>query len=559
VADPISNTAAAPAARANLSLSGMQALLDSVRLLNASLNLQDLLSHLVRTVMGRLLVTRVAVAVEEQGQMRVALARGVPGLAKGSPLRQSEAAEKKLELWYPIGSPEHPLGVLALGRPALGAITPEQHQLLLALLELAETAVLNARAHEETVRINRVLDQNVQELHAVLDLARGLASKLDAGEIAHLLALTLAGRYTIRKHALAAWSEGRAPVIRQRGIHLPGVPALRAALSELTEPAYLSENLPDGIRQTLAMEPGSAVFPIRTSEEAIGIVVCGPRLGGAPYAPSDLAFGAGLIAQAAVAFENAWRLEEIVAQKQIEQELSIAAGIQQSLFPASLPELGASDLAARNRQARLVGGDYYDVLPIERHASGQHLLCVADISGKGLPAALLMANIQATLRATIGAQDSLAALATRVNVLLHASIPSNKFATAFLLSYDPTTGGCTYVNGGHNDGIVLRGDGSVTLLEATGMPLGLFARAAYEEGRVELGPGDLLMLYSDGVTEAEDIHEDQFGMDRVIRVLRAHREQPATGIVEQMLRQIDEFAGAAPQHDDITLMVLKRM
>ena len=537
----------------------MHALLDSVRLLNASLNLQDLLSHLARTVMGRLLVTRIAVAIEEQGEMRVALARGVPALAKGSVLRQSEAAERKLELWYPIGPAERPLGILAMAKPALGPIAEEQHQLLLALLEVAETAVLNARAHEETVRINRVLDQNVQELNAVLDLARGLASKLDAEEIAHLLALTLAGRYTIRKHALAAWHAGRAPVLRQRGIHLPDLAVLQAALSLLTEPAYRCENLPRGIPETLATEPGSAVFPIRTSDDAIGIVVCGPRLAGAPYAPSDLAFGAGLIAQAAVAFENAWRLEEIVAQKQIEQELSIAAGIQESLFPATLPALDATDLAARNRQARQVGGDYYDVLPIESHESGRHLLCVADISGKGLPAALLMANIQATLRATIGAQDSLSALATRVNILLHASTPPNKFATAFLLTYHPPTGGCTYVNGGHNDGIVLRGDGAVTLLETTGMPLGLFARAAYEEGQTHLAPGDLLMLYSDGVTEAEDIHEEQFGMDRVIDVLRAYREQPATAIVEQMLLRIDEFAGAAPQHDDITLMVLKRM
>ena len=171
----------------------------------------------------------------------------------------------------------------------------------------------------------------------------------------------------------------------------------------------------------------------------------------------------------------------------------------------------------------------------------------------------LMANIQATLRATIGAQDTVSGLATRVNVLLHASTPPNKFATAFLLSYDPGSGGCAYVNGGHNDGIVLRGDGSVTLLETTGMPLGMFARAGYEEGQTQLAPGDLLMLYSDGVTEAEDIHEEQFGMGRVIDVLRAHREQPASGIVEQMLRRIDEFAGAAPQHDDITLMILKRM
>src|SRR5260370_24013725 len=126
--------------------------------------------------------------------------------------------------------------------------------------------------------MNRGRAEHVQELQADLDLARGLASKLDAEEIAHLLALTLAGRYTIGKHALAAWGTGRAPVIRQRGIRLPDLAASQAALSPLTEPAYTAEGLPGGIRESLAIDPGSAVFPIRTSEETIGIVICGPRL-----------------------------------------------------------------------------------------------------------------------------------------------------------------------------------------------------------------------------------------------------------------------------------------
>jgi sigma-B regulation protein RsbU (phosphoserine phosphatase) len=298
------------------------------------------------------------------------------------------------------------------------------------------------------------------------------------------------------------------------------------------------------------------MFPIRTSEEVIGMVVCGTRATGQPYSPADLEFGAGLIAQAAVAFENAWRLQEILVQKKLEQELAIAAGIQESLFPSVLPALAVSDLAARNRQARQVGGDYYDALPMD---GGKHLLCVADISGKGLPAALLMANIQATLRAIIGAHPSLADLATRVNSLLHASTPSNRFATAFFLAYDPASGCATFVNGGHNDGIVLRKDDTVELLTTTGLPLGLFARAAYEEGQVSLQPGDLLMIYSDGVTEAEDGNDGEFGMERVIDVLKSHRDKPASVIVDQMVERIDAFAGTAPQHDDITLMVLKRL
>jgi sigma-B regulation protein RsbU (phosphoserine phosphatase) len=300
------------------------------------------------------------------------------------------------------------------------------------------------------------------------------------------------------------------------------------------------------------------VFPIRTGEGAIGIVVSGARLGSAQYTSADLQFGAGLIAQAAVAFENAWRLEEIVAQKQLEQEISIAAGIQESLFPSKLPDLTASDLAARNRQARHVGGDYYDVIAIPNW-SGRHLLCVADISGKGLPAALLMSTIQATLRATVGTQETLAALACRVNALLFASTPSNKYATAMLLAYHPETGECSYVNAGHTEGIVLHRDDRVTLLETTGMPVGLFGRAEFEEARVQMSPGDVLMLYSDGVSEAEDINEEQFGMERIVEVLRAFRDEPAAGMAVRMLERIDEFAGAAPQHDDITLMLLKRM
>jgi sigma-B regulation protein RsbU (phosphoserine phosphatase) len=544
--------------KSSLSHSGLQALLESVRLLNASATLDELLSHLMRTVMGRLLVTRGAIAIEDGGAMRVELARGVTGMVKGSLLTAEAAAAAKLELQFPIGAGEGPVGLLALSKPALGAPTAEQTELLQALLELAATAIAKARAHEHTVQVNRSLDQSLQELRAVVDLARGLAAKIEADEVAHLLALTLAGRWTVRKHAVAAWKEGHNATVRQRGIALPEVAILRAVCVVLSEPAYRPEDLPEAARATLQLEAGSIVFPIRANDATIGVVICGPRMANRAYTDGDIEFGAGLIAQAAVAFENAWRLEEILRRQQIEQELAIAASIQESLFPAKLPQLLASDIAARNRQARQVGGDYYDVLVLGGTA-GRHLLCVADISGKGLPAALLMSNIQATLRAITRAPLQLAELATVTNALLYASTPSNRFATAFLLDYDPATGSCVYVNGGHNDGIVLRRDGTVELLTTTGLPVGMFPKAGYEEGRITLAQGDLLMLYSDGVPEASDVHEQDFGMERVIDVLQNNRSLPAAELADLMIKTIDAFVGAAPQFDDITLMVMKRL
>ncbi|MEI9971501.1 MAG: hypothetical protein WDO73_05235 [Ignavibacteriota bacterium] len=293
-----------------MSHSGLQALLESARLLNASATLDELLSHLMRTVMGRLLVTRGVVAIEDNGEMRVALARGVSAIAKGSILTGDLAAGAKLELQYPIGTAEGPVGLLVLSKPALGSPNPEQLELLQALLELAAIAIAKARAHEHTVQVNRSLDQSLQELRAIVDLARGLAAKTDAGEVAHLLALTLAGRWTVRKHAVAAWKGGHATTVRQRGILLPELAVLRSVAAGLSEPAYTAETLPADSQAVLQLEPGAILFPIRAGEDAIGVVICGPRMAGRAYQRSDVEFGAGLIAQAAVAFENAWRLEK---------------------------------------------------------------------------------------------------------------------------------------------------------------------------------------------------------------------------------------------------------
>jgi len=157
--------------------------------------------------------------------------------------------------------------------------------------------------------------------------------------------------------------------------------------------------------------------------------VLGPRALNLPYGEADLDFAQGLMAQAAVAFENAWHFRDTLYRQQIEQELSLAASIQKDLFPKSLPDLASTFMAARNRQARQVGGDYYDVLYAGPEVS---LLCVADISGKGVAASLLMANLQATLRALLSAGPPITELASKTSDLLYASTPASKYATAFL-------------------------------------------------------------------------------------------------------------------------------
>ena len=532
--------------------SRLEALLESAELLHASLHLEDLLKHLLRTVMGRLLVGRAVIAIRQEGMMRVGLARGVASLAAGGPFTDQDARKAGLEQIFPIGDPDQPVGVLAISRPMRGDLDPEEHDFLRALISLAASGIANAQAHDEAVRLNRSLDQKIQELRALLDLVRGLAATLEPEAIAQLLTLTLAGRWAVRKFAVAAWRDEHPLTLRQRGLDVSQFIANKDATAGLPDAQICKADLP-------GIPAGSVVFPIRSGKETSGVVVCGPRAGQDPYTDSDLDFGCGLVAQAAVAFDNAWHFRETLVKQQMEKELAMAAAIQQNLFPSVLPKLLQTEVSAKNRQAKQVGGDYYDIIPLEAVGSAEpHLLCVVDISGKGMFASLLMSNIQATLRALMHGQSQLPSIAARTNDLLYATTPSNRYATAFLAFYDPLGGSCRWVNCGHNDGLILRASGDVEKLACSGLALGLFPKRTYDEQTCILEPGDLFAIYSDGVSEAQDASENEFGLERLIDCLRRNSSAPPDEIVDAVFREIDAFVGSAPQFDDITLMVLKR-
>ena len=543
-----------------LDSSRLESLLESARLLNASLKLEDRLGHLLRTVMGRLLATKGVIAVARNGHFETALARGLPTLAAGEPLDEERARSLGLNLTLPIGDAAAPAGLLAISRLGSRPLEEGEREFLDALLGLAASGIANAQAHEETVQANRALDQKIQELRALVDLGRGLSATTEPDEIAQMLMLTLAGRWGIRRQALLTWKSNQPAFARSKGFPEPDLELAQRTVAAIPGQYAYVDPLPLELRVALDLPPGSVVFPIRSGEESTGVLFCGPRMSKTGYTEADLEFGAGLVAQASVAFDNAWHFAETLEKKKIEQELDVAAGIQRDLFPKQIPAMRQTEIAARNRQAKQVGGDYYDVLPVGAPgAEHPHLLCVADISGKGVSASLLMANIQATLRAVVTQDLPLPELAARTNDLLWASTPPNKYATALFLRYDPMTGDCLYVNGGHCDGIVLRASGEVQMLPTTGLPIGLFPRRPFDQDRVTLAPGDLLLLYSDGVSEANDKDHNEFSVERVVASLRASASEPGEKILDRLIDDIDAFAAGAPQFDDITMMVLKRL
>ena len=283
----------------------------------------------------------------------------------------------------------------------------------------------------------------------------------------------------------------------------------------------------------------------------------GPRLSEEPYSGEDERLLASVASQAAVALENMRLGEEIAARIETERraarEMEIAREVQSRLLPQAPPVLKTLEIAACCIQARAVGGDYYDFLNLGPDRVG---LVLADVSGKGVHAALLVANLEAYLRS----QCSMAPLEPvrmlqQVNQLLYASTAPQHYATLFFGAYDDATRELLYVNCGHNPPIWLHPDGSVTRLEATATVIGAFERWQGSACRAQLNPGDLLVVYSDGVTEANR-GEEEFGEARLIDELRANRRRPVAEIVPAVLASVQRFS-TGDQYDDFTLLAAR--
>jgi sigma-B regulation protein RsbU (phosphoserine phosphatase) len=261
--------------------------------------------------------------------------------------------------------------------------------------------------------------------------------------------------------------------------------------------------------------------------------------------------------QLALMIENSHLTDRIVEQERLRRELALASEVQKRLFPEKAPDVRSAQLVGYCLPARGVGGDYYDFLRI---GSDQLGVALADVAGKGIAAALVMSVVQASLRSL--ADDPaipLSQLTCKINRLLCASTGPNSYATFFYARFDERTRSLSYVNGGHNPPFLLRNHQSGVIEELTtgGMIIGMFPFSQYEEGTVQLEPGDVLMLFTDGVSEAHNPQEEEFGEERIKDVLKRYRHFPAEEMSTAILGELRQWMADAPQHDDLTFVLMK--
>jgi phosphoserine phosphatase RsbU/P len=296
--------------------------------------------------------------------------------------------------------------------------------------------------------------------------------------------------------------------------------------------------------------------PLQTKDRIIGLLYLDSPFILREFTKDDLNLLTIMANQAAFRIVSALLTEAEEAEKLIRRDLSQAADIQKLMLPDEAPVVAGADLAGFNAACRTVGGDYYDFFP---YPDGRIGLALGDVSGKGMPASLMMMGLQARVQVLAEEPTDLGAFMIRLNKATCVKCPSNRFITFFFCVLDTVSGELRFANAGHNPPILVRASGEVKMLEGGGPVLGILSIAPYKEDAERLEPGDMLVLYSDGVTEATNLDYEEFDEDRFIEVLRRNRTEPASKIVEAVTAALAEFTGAAPQADDITLLVARRV
>ncbi|HEX9614486.1 MAG TPA: SpoIIE family protein phosphatase, partial [Bacteroidota bacterium] len=296
--------------------------------------------------------------------------------------------------------------------------------------------------------------------------------------------------------------------------------------------------------------------PMIVKSALTGVLTVYNKREGKKFTDDDQRLLAIIAAQSAQIVDNARLHEEQQAYIKMQEEVALAAKIQSELLPREFPTVAGYEIVARNIPAQVVGGDYFDFVPME---NGQWSICLGDVSGKGLPASLLMANTQATLRSQSLLNSPPKLSIERANTLLFRSTSPEKFVTLFYAILDPNNHTLSYCNAGHDNPFLVRADGSVQRLNTGGLVLSIMEGMGYEEETVPLTPGDLFVLYSDGITESMNQSQEQFGEDRLLTVLRDHRTGSGREILDEIIKAAKGHAGKEPQADDMTVVVVKRI
>ncbi|MBN2414306.1 SpoIIE family protein phosphatase [bacterium] len=552
----------------------LSALFEISRSLTASLSIRSVLENILRIPMGHMLISRGMVMLN-RGEDDIYVLEELKGLPRNllgkilkidtmiprSMLIEEDDESRdwldffkkyNIELLIPLVSGQGNVGIIGFGNKIGNkSYTEAEIEFLDSLSNIAATSVANSLNVEEIQAVNRALDRKIQQLNTIFDISRELNMTLDSEKIGSLLIFAVMGELMVNKCTVYVRHDDEMGVLVSKGGG--AVPGNSEQLCGLTEPIVLEH-----IEQFRRFrDAGFAVLvPMRVQDVIQGVLAVGGKITGAGFTDADLEFLKTLGNQAMTSIENARLFEETLEKQKMEEELNLARSMQQALLPERLPELPGYEIAAINLSSRQVGGDLYDVIAISEHVWG---IAIADVSGKGAGAALLMSNLQASLRALAGGDLTMAEMVSRINVLIHQNTPIDKFITFFYGELNTETGEFTYCNAGHNPPYRISGKGAVEELMAGGLILGMMPDVRFETGSVTLKAGDRIVMFTDGISEAMNSDEEEFGEENIWKIAANNPSCGARELLDRIVAAVQAYVGNAPQSDDITMVILKAL
>ncbi|MDZ7658759.1 SpoIIE family protein phosphatase [Fodinibius sp.] len=449
------------------------------------------------------------------------------------------------------------IGFLCLG--SKGNKQPlSQHEVefVESLSIISSVAIANSRMFTELRRINRMLDRKVYELNTLFDLSKDFNILVDRDEIIRIFKFAMLGQMLIRKFFFVLEHEDERKVMATSGINgelsddeTDKLFSLDDDLIEVDE--TLEKEIP-----FLAENEIKALIGLQFQSERVALVGVGARANEEEYSSSDYNFLQSLGNLAVLSIQKTYLLEERIEKERMEEELNIAKGIQKGLLPDPIPQSDELDIAASNISSYQVGGDYFDILEAPEN---RLLFAIGDVTGKGMPAALLMANLQAMLHVLLPVDISLAEATGQINEIIYQNTPSDKFITFFWGIFNPKNYQFQYVNAGHNPPALLRSEkNEFEELSEGGLILGAMSTMTpYDQQTITLSKDDLLVFYTDGVTEAKNKSEtEEYGEERLFECIKQNRDLSASKIQNAIIEDVKSYSKDI-QYDDVTIIVIK--
>jgi sigma-B regulation protein RsbU (phosphoserine phosphatase) len=451
-----------------------------------------------------------------------------------------------------------PMGMLALSTVSSDDGFDDDAAFVRAAAAFLSTLIANQRLMQETREGDFQLKYRLWELESLYDIGLSIASTLNVDELADEILFRMISLTNARRAALYLREETGFKLYRSFGDVREGF--LEAELTE----QLMREGKPLTFEGGAAcLFPDCASFvavPIRTgnNDQVIGVLAAADREtrdgGIGAFEANELRLLSLFANQVAIALENARLHRDALAKQAMERELELAATIQRDILPKSIPSVQGLEIATLARPARQVGGDYHTFFVRD----GVTTTLVADVAGKSMPAALLVSALHAVIQLLLHEGRDLSEIATELNRHIHNWSAENKFITMILIAIDPDQGSIRFVNAGHNPCYLIV-DGKLEQMKSHGLPIGILPTTRYSAQTRPFPEGSCVVLYSDGITEAEDIADNEFGNERLEALLEEHIDGTAKLICDQIGIAVDAFVGEAPQKDDETLVIVRRV